>query len=71
LKKCYIYTTSNRLIRKKINTFTIWNIISKKEYDFNSKKYIKLYDENNIFIETKPIYIEKDYWKDDIGKKNI
>jgi hypothetical protein len=23
LKKCYIYTTSNRLIRKKINTFTI------------------------------------------------
>lgn len=71
LKKDYIYTTNDTLIRKNINTFTIWNIISKKEYDFNSKKYIKIYDNDNIFIETKPIFIEKNHWKNDIGNKNV
>lgn len=64
LKKGYIHTSKEGNMNKKINTFTISSIIVNRDYNFDSKKYIKVYDSNDIFIETKPIFIKKEYWDD-------
>lgn len=62
LKKKSKYNITDTSIRKNIHSFNIISSTLMREFNFDSKKYIKIYDENDIFIETKPIHIEKEYW---------
>ena len=49
-----------RFFVKNLKEFTINYYKLNINLEFNSNKYIKLYDENEIFYKTKPIHINKE-----------
>ena len=62
LKKATTFTNINEIpIKKNFKQLKLLKTVIRQQISFNTKKYIKIYDDNDIFIKTKPVHIEKSY----------